>query len=300
MADDLQQLLPVLAQLSEPGAERATLDDVSAWDGRSAFHVQRSFRRAVGESPLQFQRRVALQRAAALLLSTDRTVLDLALDAGFESHEGFTRAFRAHFGVPPRRFRRLRTGGSHPTEWALRSAPCVGLYRRPLQRSRSTSKPTGEARMSYEMKTQTLEEVPFLFVRRSVEPDKLAEALGEMFGAVYQHALAQGLAFAGPPTARYPRFGPGLITLEAGMPVATAGEGTDEIEAGVLVGGPVVTTIHKGPYDNLGDGHQAIERWLEAEGRTSAGAPWEAYVTDPGEVPDPAEWLTEITWPLEA
>ncbi|MCG8460984.1 MAG: GyrI-like domain-containing protein [Holophagales bacterium] len=153
--------------------------------------------------------------------------------------------------------------------------------------------------MSYTVTKKTLDETPFLFIRRQVKPESIAEALGEIFPSVFQHATEKGLPFAGPPTTRYPHFGPGLITLEAGMPIAGPGEGAGEIELGTLVGGAVATTIHKGPYDDLGQGHDAIQAWIAENGEEAGGAPWEAYLTDPGEVPDPADWLTEISWPLK-
>lgn len=153
--------------------------------------------------------------------------------------------------------------------------------------------------MSHTVTRKRIAETPFLFTRREVKPEAIAEALGAMFHSVFQYATAQGIPFAGPPTARYPNFGPGLITIEAGMPIAGQGEGEGEIELGSLVGGDVATTIHKGPYDDLDQGHEAIQKWLAENNEEASGAPWEAYLTDPGEVPDSADWLTAITWPLK-
>jgi AraC-like DNA-binding protein len=51
---------------------------------------------------------VRLDRAAWLLLTTHATVLDTALETGWESHEVFTRAFRARFRVTPSAFRKDR------------------------------------------------------------------------------------------------------------------------------------------------------------------------------------------------
>ncbi|MCG8460983.1 MAG: helix-turn-helix transcriptional regulator [Holophagales bacterium] len=140
MSTPLEKLLPLLARLVERGGERVSLAELAARDGRSPSHLQRVFRAEVGESPLQFSRRVRLQRAAASLLVTDESVLDVALDAGFESHEGFTRAFRARFDLSPREFRAQRSvfeklvhqARTH-LETANRTAPCVGLYRVSLE-----------------------------------------------------------------------------------------------------------------------------------------------------------------------
>ena len=153
--------------------------------------------------------------------------------------------------------------------------------------------------MSYEINKRQIVETPFLFIRRQAKSEEIAEALGAMFGSVFQFATAQAIPFAGAPTARYPCFGPGLITIEAGMPVAGADAGEGEIEVGSLLGGDVATTIHPGAYDKLGDAHEAIQRWLVENGEEANGAPWEVYLTDPGEVPDPADWRTEVNWPLK-
>ena len=58
------------------------------------------------------------------------------------------------------------------------------------------------------------------------------------------------------------------------------------------------TTIHTGSYDQLQDAYGAIQQWIEAEGLVADGAPWESYVTDPAEHPDPRDWKTEVFWPL--
>jgi transcriptional regulator GlxA family with amidase domain len=89
-------------------------------DGRQAVNVmarkacfsRRQFHRltldVIGETPAAHQRRVRLDRAAWLLLTTHATVLDIALETGWESHEVFTRAFRAQFGTTPSAFRKDR------------------------------------------------------------------------------------------------------------------------------------------------------------------------------------------------
>lgn len=303
----LEELLPLLAQLTEVDGETKTLADLAAADGRSPFHLQRIFSAEVGESPLQFSRRVRLQRAAAALLVTQKSVLDVALDAGFDSPEGFSRAFRAMFSLSPRQFReQQRSVFNHfvrhyqlHLETANRAAPCIGLYRVATGNQSNQIKRTRGSNMSYEITKKTIAETPFLYMRSQVKPEDIATALGSMFVPVFQYATAEGIPFAGPPTARYISFGPGLVTIEAGMPVAGSAEGTEDIMAGSLVGGAVVSTIHKGPYDSLNEGHEALQRWMAANNEEAGGAPWEAYLTDPGEVPDPAEWLTEIVHPLK-
>jgi len=303
----LEKLLPLLAQLTEVDGEMKTLADLAVADGRSPFYLHRIFRAEVGESPLQYSRRVRLQRAAASLLVTQKSVLEVALDAGFDSHEGFSRAFRAMFSLSPREFReQQQTTFNHSVrhnqlhvETANRTAPCVGLYRVSVANQSNCVPMRTGAEMSYEITKKNIAETPFLYMRSQVKSEEIADALASMFVPVFQFATAQAIPFAGYPTARYVSFGPGLVTIEAGMPIAGPTEGTAEIMVGSLAGGNVVSTIHKGSYDTLTLGHEEIQRWMMKNNEEAGGAPWEVYVTDPGEVPDPAEWLTEIIQPLK-
>ena len=80
--------------------------------GISFWHFLRVFRATVGETPKDYIRRRRLTRAASALLETPRSVLDIALEASFESNEAFTRAFRQQFDMAPRDF---RAAGRHPT-----------------------------------------------------------------------------------------------------------------------------------------------------------------------------------------
>lgn len=79
---------------------------------RTACFSRRQFHRltlhVIGETPAAHQRRVRLDRAAWFLLTTRATVLDIALETGWESHEVFTRAFRARFATTPSAFRKDR------------------------------------------------------------------------------------------------------------------------------------------------------------------------------------------------
>ena len=88
--------------------------DATGEDLASRVHLSRSqFDRviaaAAGEPPAAFRRRVLLERAAYRLATSDHTILDIAIEAGYSSHEAFTRAFARAFGVAPKRWRRRPT-----------------------------------------------------------------------------------------------------------------------------------------------------------------------------------------------
>jgi AraC-like DNA-binding protein len=75
----------------------------------SRFHLDRVIAATAGEPPGALRRRVLLERAAFRLVTTDRTVLDVAIEAGYGSHEAFTRAFGRAYGSSPAKWRRSPT-----------------------------------------------------------------------------------------------------------------------------------------------------------------------------------------------
>jgi len=72
----------------------------------SRYHFDRVVAAAAGEPPGAFRRRIRLERAAYQLTASNRGVLDVAVDAGYASHEAFTRAFTRAFGAAPSAWRR--------------------------------------------------------------------------------------------------------------------------------------------------------------------------------------------------
>ena len=70
------------------------------------------------------------------------------------------------------------------------------------------------------------------------------------------------------------------------------------MQSGTLASGPVAFAVHEGPYEQLSETYAAIGTWTGASGYAVGGPPWESYVTDPAQTPDPADWRTEMFWPL--
>jgi AraC family transcriptional regulator len=81
--------------------ETVSLEDIAAVAGISKYHLARSFAFAVSHGPLGYSRARRLSVAAKALQGGARDILNVALDAGYASHEAFTRAFRDHFGLTP-------------------------------------------------------------------------------------------------------------------------------------------------------------------------------------------------------
>jgi len=293
----LRRLHPALAYAAAHLDEDLSLAALAQQAGVSAFHLHRLLSATARETPKQLTLRLRLGRAAALLLTRGDSVLEVALACGFQSHEVFCRAFRRHFGITPRAYRARGFATSINRAQMARHAafvrtvgPCVGWYR-------VTETTFKRDEMAYSITKKQLQAQPVIVTERRMKQSEIAAMLGEMFGRVFQYAQQNGVALAGPPFARYLEMGPGLMRIQAGFPVVAA-SGAGDIAAETLPAGPAAVALHAGPYDQLSDAHAAIQQWIEAQGLTPAGAPWESYVTDPAEYPDPKDWRTEVCWPV--
>lgn len=105
--DTFASFLEILADtMDEPGAHG---DALAARVHLSRFHFDRLVSAAAGEPPATLRRRILLERAAYRLITTDRDVLRVAVEAGYASHEAFTRAFARAYGRAPSQWRRRPT-----------------------------------------------------------------------------------------------------------------------------------------------------------------------------------------------
>lgn len=93
-----------------------TLGAMARQAGLSPYHFLRTFERLTGVTPHQYLLRARLREAAVRLATESGKVLDVALESGFADVSNFNRAFRAEFGVSPRRYQPPRAGrpGSGP------------------------------------------------------------------------------------------------------------------------------------------------------------------------------------------
>ena len=92
-------------------AEKLTVDELAAAAGLSTTHFRRIFSRETGLSPVEYLRRVRLERAKKLITSGDFTLTEIALECGLGSSAYLCATFSRSFGVSPAEYRRLLTDG---------------------------------------------------------------------------------------------------------------------------------------------------------------------------------------------
>ena len=85
--------------------EQLDVDDMARAAGLSRAHFSREFRAAFGESPHNYLLTRRMERAAALLRNTDRSVADVCLSVGLQSVGSFTTSFTRTYGLSPTAYR---------------------------------------------------------------------------------------------------------------------------------------------------------------------------------------------------
>ena len=101
----MNPLAKALWYIETNSGNAVSLDDVAACAGVSKFHLLRAFSAATGLSIMRYLRGRRLSAAAQRLAAGAPDILAVAIDAGYGSHEAFTRAFREQFGRTPEALR---------------------------------------------------------------------------------------------------------------------------------------------------------------------------------------------------
>ncbi|MDE2886917.1 MAG: GyrI-like domain-containing protein [Gemmatimonadota bacterium] len=152
--------------------------------------------------------------------------------------------------------------------------------------------------MSLNFATREIQSQPIVGIRATTTMEEIKQVIGALFGEIMEYFTRNGLAPAGMPLTIYHEMDADRLEMECGMPVASPVEGTERVRPGELPAGKVATVTHMGPYEQLGQTWSALMKWMEEEDLQAAGAPWEVYVTDPGEEPDQSKWRTDIFFPI--
>ncbi|MFI0447984.1 helix-turn-helix transcriptional regulator [Actinomadura sp. 6N118] len=112
--------------------EPLTVEDLARAAGLSRAHFSTEFRRAFGETPHAYLLTRRLERAAAMLRTTDRSVADICVSVGLQSIGSFTTSFSRVYGMSPTAYR-----ASFPpaADFALIPACVLRIYGRPQNRT---------------------------------------------------------------------------------------------------------------------------------------------------------------------
>jgi AraC family transcriptional regulator len=100
-----RQLVQVLEYLDAHLHQDIKLADLAALLDISQFHFSHLFKQAIGTSPYQYLIQQRVERAKQLLKRTDQSIMDIALECGFNSHSHLSKQFRQFTGMTPKAYR---------------------------------------------------------------------------------------------------------------------------------------------------------------------------------------------------
>jgi AraC family transcriptional regulator len=169
-------------------AEPLRLEDVARAACFSPCHFHRIFRALMGETLASFVKRVRLERSVYLLSHrAGANLTEIALACGFSSSSDFSRAFRAHYGVSPRRFdvERFR----HSRRDAMRESLTSPDDRHRLARLPAGTNPDGFA---VTVRNYAARRVAYIRVHRPYEGDHVPQAAARLLAWAEAGGLADG------------------------------------------------------------------------------------------------------------
>lgn len=293
LADYKERILRVLVHIQTHLDEALSLEDLASLAHFSPYHFHRVFHGMVGESLMEHVRRLRLERAALQLKSGDQPVTRIAFQAGYETHEAFTRAFRSMFAESPVRFR-----GMHRTS-ADDHAPSGVHFVANGHLQDFIAQKTGGKTMQVEIKTISPIRVAFVrhlgpYMQCATAWQKLCAWAGPR-GLLGPNVICLGISHDDPDVTPADK-----IRYDACITVGPEVQPEGEVGVQEIAGGDYAVTTHRGPYEKLNETYARLcGQWLPTSRRELRSAPsFEIYKNDPATTPPP-DLLTEVYVPLQ-
>src|SRR5262245_16208225 len=272
-----QRILRVQLHIQHQLDGDLSLDRLARIAHFSPYHFHRIFRGVVGEGVHEYVRRLRLESAAMALKTTGRDVLQIALDAGYGTHEAFTRAFRQMFGVSPSQYRAGQQPVPQQPEKAAMSTAVMPDVRIEIHPPRRV-----------------------LFLRHVGPYNSVGPTFQKLMGYVFQNglfrpdALVMGICHDDPDVTP-----PEKLRCDCAITVGENVSASGEFAIQTVEGGEFAVITHRGPYESLPATYRALYgSWLPASGREPRNAPpFEVYRNNPMDT-KPENLITDVCWPL--
>lgn len=289
-----QCLLRVLVHIQQHLDEPIALEELARLACLSPHHFHHVFTGMLSEPLGSHVRRLRLERAALRLKLTDFAVVQIALEAGYETHEAFSRAFRKNFGLSPVQFRR-RNGVT-----ARIQSPSGVHYENRGRLQNFDAARIQDKTMNVIIKNLKPMRVAFM---RHIGPygqvgktwDQLMMLLGKE-GLLNGGAQFIGICHDDPAVSPEHK-----IRYDACVAVDKDFHACGDIGVQIIPDGDYAMLTHFGPYERLGESYaKLLGQWLPRSGRRLRATPcFEIYFNAP-ESTDPQDLVTDIHAPLEA
>lgn len=144
----------------------------------------------------------------------------------------------------------------------------------------------------------------YMYTTAAVNQSALSDKMATMFGTVMQFMNSNNIPQAGMPMTIYNEMDNqnGSFIISCAIPVSSRiiTPADSDVLCGFMPAQTAIKTTLRGDYKNLGEAWGKAEAYIAKNNYTKSddGVPFELYVTDPGEYPNPANWITEIFIPV--
>jgi AraC family transcriptional regulator len=273
-----QRILRVLIYIQDHLDEALSLRELADVANVSPYHFHRIFRGMVGEPVLEHVRRLRLERAAHDLTNTEHGVSRIAFDAGYETHEAFTRAFKSAFSASPSAYRKNQRA-QRP------DSPSNVHYL--TDRDQLSFDPLTEGVGPMKVELVTRDEQRVVFVRHIGPYEEVGVAWEKLMTFAVPRGLMRNACFG------HSYDDPDVTDsakLRYDACIVVDDEVKPEGEVGVqtITGGTFAKFRHTGSYHNLSTTYAAFfERWLPTSGYEAGKlTSIEEYQNDPRSTPE--------------
>lgn len=278
----------VASYIDDNLSQQLTLSDLAKFSGISVFHLHRLFQLYTGEPLAGYLRR---QRIALgmkeIAHGSSRSVLEIAIDLGYENASAFIRAFKKRLGITPKRHQ--SKGGSTLRLWRSQKSDSKNQQSEPLRiEQRSSFYLLGTSVRGYEARSfEKAAQTCFKTVISDLEGCEVMNKVGKPHAIFFDDP---DLSFADSMT----YFG-GFEWFEPERPAKS------QLELFKLVPSLWAVFLHRGSYKTLWQTwNLAYRNWLPLSNYDlGENYPFELYVNDPRTIRRESQLVTEIYIPLK-
>ncbi len=254
--------------------------------GYSPYHFSRVFKMCVGESVMSYNSRLRLENASLKMINADKSIIEVALEAGFETPNGFNKAFKKIFDITPTEYKSRRMNLLQSYKDKIMQTPKIVqrettyiVYAREIGGYEKSSE------IAWKRLSKQLNDFSKNFKDESIDI-KLDPKEAEMIGICHDD--------------------PSITAEENIRYDASLAWGKKEIDflsehgfdTKEIPDGKYAMVLYQGNYANAIDSWMALYAWCEENGYTFRDyPPFEKYLNLPQDVSED-ELLTEIYLPI--
>ncbi len=276
------RILRVQQYIQEHLNAPTTLETLASIAHFSPFHFHRIFKGIVGETVAKYTQRLRLERSAGQLIRSERSISVIANESGYGALESFSRAFKSHFGVGPREYRKSQKDPHFDSPVAV------------------VNEQTSSNRL--EAVCEIVGPLAIAYVRHVGPYDEVGSAFQTLVQWAMQHRMmGPSMQFLGVSYDDPAITSPEQVRFDAAMSVPSNASGQAGGGVAMRDVAPMwcACAVHRGPYSELDTTYcELLGRWFPERGYLPALEPcMEFYLNDPTTVSE-RDLLTRICVPI--